>query len=171
MFTHLLNRDLGPSSDVGQSGTHWKVVGDAMGIDYKDLRHGPHAFKDGLTFFEDVREWADSYEKARMVPDKYNHQLAEETTRILLADAPDALKPYGQRVVTALMDDRLRRAMIYDEPPPVYLKIVEAMFGFRKFVSRNLLPPRPWALRVNFVTDEPDANGRYFMTEYENEPW
>ncbi|KAJ4380564.1 hypothetical protein N0V86_003923 [Didymella sp. IMI 355093] len=152
-------------------GTHWKVVGDAMGIDFKDLRHGPHAFKDGLEFFEDVKEWADKYEEVKMVPDQYNHQLAEETTRILLANAPEALKPYGQNVVTALMDDRLRRAMLYEDPPLVYLKIVRAVFGFRKFVMRNLLPPRPWALRVRPVTDDPDANGRYFMTEYENEPW
>lgn len=153
------------------SGTHWKVVGDAMGIDYTDLRHGPYAFKDGLEFFEDVREWAHNYEKVKMVPDTYNHQLAEETARILLANAPNALKPHGQHVVTALMDDRLRRAMLYDEPPPVYLKVVNAIFGIRKFVSRNVLLPRPWALRVRLVTDEPDANGRYFMTEYENEPW
>lgn len=158
-------------SDVTNSGTHWKVVGDAMGIDFKDLRHGPHTFKDGLEFFDDVKEWADNYEKENLVPDQYNHQLAEETTRILLANAPDALKPYGQQVVTALMDDRLRRAMLYVEPPPVYLKIVKAIFGLRKFISRNLLPPRPWALRVRPITDEPDANGRYFMTEYEIEPW
>lgn len=142
-----------------------------MGIDFTDLRHGPHAFQDGLEFFEDVKEWADKYEEDKMVPDKYNHQLAEKTTRILLANAPDALKPYGQNVVTALMDDRLRRAMLYDDPLPVYLKIVKAIFGFRKIISRNLLPPRPWALRVRPVTDEPDVNGRYFMTEYENEPW
>jgi hypothetical protein len=142
-----------------------------MGIDFKDLRHGPHAFKDGLEFFEDVKEWADKYEEAKMVPDQYNHQLAEETTRILLANAPEALKPYGQNVVTALMDDRLRRAMLYEDPSPVYPKIVRAIFGSRKFVLRNLLPPRPWALRVRPVTDDPDADGRYFMTEYENEPW
>ncbi|KAF3047896.1 hypothetical protein E8E11_009537 [Didymella keratinophila] len=140
-------------------GTHWKVVGDAMGIDYKDLRHGPNSFKDGLEFFEDVREWADNYEKEKMVPDKYNH--SQRRKRL----------PYGQQVVTALMDNQLWRAMLYDEPPPVYLKIVKAIFGFRKFVSRNLLPPRPRALRVRPVTDEPDTNGRYFMTEYENEPW
>ena len=159
-------------SDTTCSGTHWKVVGDAMGIDFADLRHGPHSFKDGLEFFEDIKEWADNYEKEHMVPDKYNHQLAEETTRILLANTPDALKPYGQNVVTALMDDRLRRAMMYDDPPPVYLNIVKAIFGARKFVSKNLLPPRPYAFRVSPVTDEPDPKtGRYFMTEYENEPW
>ncbi|KAF1364717.1 hypothetical protein EJ07DRAFT_171690 [Lizonia empirigonia] len=153
-------------------GTHWKVVGDAMGIDYSNLRHGPRSFKDGLAFFEDIKEWAEQYELEHMVPDKYNHQLAEETTRILLANAPDVLKPYGQNMVTALMDDRLRCAMMYDEPPPIYLRVVKAIFGMRKLISRWLLLPRPYALRVRPVTDNPDLKtGRYFMTEYENEPW
>lgn len=142
-----------------------------MGIDLSDLRHGPHAFKDGLEFFEDVKEWSDKYEKGTMVPNKYNHQLAEETTRILLANTPETLKSYGKSLVTALMDDRLRHAMLYDDPPLFYLKTVKAVFGFRKMISRNFLPPRPWALRARQVSDEPDANGRYFMTEYENEPW
>lgn len=143
-----------------------------MGIDYSCLRHGPKSFKDGLEFFEDINKWADNYEKNYMVPDKYNHQLAEETTRILLANAPDALKPCGQNVVTALMDDRLRRAMLYDDPPPIYLKIVQAIFDARKLVSRWLLLPRPYSLRVRPVTESPDPKtGRYFMTEYENEPW
>lgn len=143
-----------------------------MGIDYAGLRHGPHSFKHGFEFFEDIKEWADNYEKEYMVPDKYNHQLAEETTRILLANVPDALKPYGQNVVTALMDDRLRRAMMYDDPAPVYLKMVKGIFGLRQFILRNLLPPRPYVFRAQLITDEPDPKtGRYFMTEYENEPW
>jgi hypothetical protein len=143
-----------------------------MGINYSVLRHGPVSFKDGLEFFEDIREWASDYEAKHMVPDKYNHQLAEETTRILLASAPDALKPYGQKIVTALMDDRLRHAMLYDNPPATYPKIVQALFSVRKFVSRNLLPPRPYAFRFRPVTDDPDPKtGRYFKTEWENEPW
>lgn len=143
-----------------------------MGIDYTDLRHGPNAFKHGFEFFGDIKEWADNYEKKCMVPDKYNHQLAEETTRILLVDVPDALKPYGQRVVTALMDDRLRHAMMYEEPSPIYLKAVNAIFGLRRFILRNLIPPRPHALRARLITDEPDPKtGRYFTTEYESEPW
>ncbi len=141
-----------------------------MGISYSGLRHGPH--KDGLEFFEDIKEWADGYERKHMVPGKSNHQLAEETTCILLANVPEVLKPYGKRFVTAMMDDRLRRAMLYEEPPAIYLKLVNAIFSLRKFVSRNFLPPRTYAFRANPFTEEPDPKtGRYFMTEYENEPW
>ncbi|KAJ4361160.1 hypothetical protein N0V95_002129 [Ascochyta clinopodiicola] len=153
-------------------GTLWKSIGDAMGVDYSSLRHGPESFKDGLEFFEDIKEWAEEYENDYMVPDKYNHQLAEETTRILLANVPEALKPYGQNIVVALMGDRLRHAMMYDEPSPVYLKVVRLIFDVRRFMSRWLLPPRPYALRFRLVTDDPDPKtGRYFMTQYENEPW
>jgi hypothetical protein len=57
---------------VHGSGTHWKPIGDAMGIQYDDLAHGPSDFKDGLEFFEDLREWADVYEKSYMVPVRYS---------------------------------------------------------------------------------------------------
>ncbi|KAH6615010.1 hypothetical protein C7974DRAFT_320671 [Boeremia exigua] len=158
--------------EISALGTHWKVVGEAMGIDYATLRHGPSSFQDGLEFFEDMKEWANEYEKEHMIPNKFNHQLAEETTRILLANVPDVLKPYGKQFVAALMDDRLRRAMMYDDPAPAYLNIVKVLFGLRKFISRNFLPPRPTALRYSLVSDKPDAKtGRYFMTEYEDEPW
>lgn len=143
-----------------------------MGIDFSILPHGPNAFRDGLEFFEELKEWADGYEEKCMVPDKYNHQLAEETTRILLANAPDALKPVGQKVVTTLMDARLRSAMLYDDPPAIYFTIINAVFGIRKFFSRYLMLPRPYTLRVQNLTDEPDPKtGRYYMTEYQNEPW
>jgi hypothetical protein len=60
-----------------------------MGIDYEPLRHGPSSFKDGLEFFEDIKEWADQYEREHMVPNKWNHQLAEETSAILLTNDLD----------------------------------------------------------------------------------
>ena len=83
-----------------------------MGIDYKGLAHGPNNFRDGLEFFEDIRAWATTYEQEHMVPNKWNHQLAEETSRILMADVPDILKPVAKQVVLTMMDDRLRRAMM-----------------------------------------------------------
>jgi len=143
-----------------------------MGVDYTALRHGPHAFKHGYEFFQDLKEWAGNYERENMVPDKFNHQLAEETTRVLLVDVPDVLRPYGEKVVVALMDDRLRRAMLYEKPPSLYPKLVKVVFGVRRFILRNLMPPRPDALRVKFFTDEKDPKtGKYHMTVYQSEPW
>jgi hypothetical protein len=93
-------------------GTTWKSIGDAMNIDFSPLTHGPSSFTSGFQLYEDLKEWAEAYEKRVMVPDKYNHKLAEETTAILLYDVPSFLKPTGKQIVSALMDDRLRKAMM-----------------------------------------------------------
>lgn len=143
-----------------------------MGIDYSPLTHGPSNFKDGVEFCEDVKEWSNDYESRYMVPNKYNHQLAEETTRILLADVPGPLKRFGKTIVTALMDDRLRCAMMYEAPPAIYLKTIKFIFGVRKVFLKYLIPPRPYALRYNPISEQPDPiTGRYYMSEYDNEPW
>jgi hypothetical protein len=39
-----------------------------MDIRFDDLAHGPNNFRDGLEFFEDIKEWAEAYEKSYMVP-------------------------------------------------------------------------------------------------------
>ena len=88
-------------------------MGDAMNIDFAPLAHGPNSFADGLQFFNDIRAWAEGYEKKTMVPDATNHKTANETTNILLFNAPDFLKPFGRKVVASVMDDRLRTAMMY----------------------------------------------------------
>lgn len=83
-----------------------------MGIHFDDLAHGPNNFKDGLEFFEDLKEWSDAYEKKCMVPNEWSHKLAEETARLLMADVPAFMRSSTKHVVTSLMDDRLRRAML-----------------------------------------------------------
>jgi hypothetical protein len=39
-----------------------------MDIKFDDLAHGPNNFKDGVEFFDDIKEWAEAYEKSYMVP-------------------------------------------------------------------------------------------------------
>lgn len=142
-----------------------------MGIDYSCLRNGPNNFKNGYQFFEDVKEWQEEYEKRVMLPNKYNHQLAEETTRILLASVPGFMKPFGKKLVVALLDDRLRIAMMYDAISPNYLRAIKAIFGVRKFLMNWFIPPRPWFMRLQTITTEADKNGRYFATDYDAQPW
>ncbi|KAH7085848.1 hypothetical protein BKA63DRAFT_529405 [Paraphoma chrysanthemicola] len=152
--------------------THWKGIGDAMGIDYSVLKHGPSSFQDGIEFFEDVQEWAEAYEEKYMVPNKWNHQLAEETSAILLTDVPRPMKATAKNFVNAMMTDRLRKAMMYEDPPAIYPKLITAIFGARKVLMTYLSPPRPWALRFSPLSDKPDPKtGRYFMSEYDNQPW
>ncbi|KAH7414220.1 hypothetical protein DE146DRAFT_23670 [Phaeosphaeria sp. MPI-PUGE-AT-0046c] len=153
-------------------GTHWKGIGDAMGIDFSPLKHGPSSFKDGLEFFEDVKAWANDYECEFMVPNKWNHQLAEETSAILLTDVPKPFKPVAKEFVKALMDDRLRESMMYEKPAPIYKTLIKGIFGVRKFMMHYLIPPRPVMLRYSPVSATPDPkSGRYFINEYDSQPW
>ena len=94
------------------SGTLWKSIGDAMAISFEELLHGPDSFMDGLQFVEDLQEWADAYESRAMVPNAFNHKVAEETTRLLLFDVPEVFLPAGRQAVIAMMSERLRKAML-----------------------------------------------------------
>lgn len=97
-------------------GTFWKAIGDAMCISYGNLRSGREAgegWMDGLQWLDELDEWSAEYEKRFMVPDKNNHKTAEQTVAILLYSIPGFAKSEGRRIVSALMDDRLRTAMMY----------------------------------------------------------
>ncbi|KAL9098060.1 MAG: hypothetical protein Q9163_006205 [Psora crenata] len=109
-------------------GTFWKAIGDAMAIDFGPLKsgggggakgdggagecEGESGWADGLQWLEEVEEWAEEYERKTMLPHKNNWKTAEQTTAVLLWHVPSWAKPYGKRVVCALMDERLRTAML-----------------------------------------------------------
>ncbi|ORY07774.1 hypothetical protein BCR34DRAFT_16984 [Clohesyomyces aquaticus] len=153
-------------------GTLWKSIGDAMGVSLAPLSNGPSSFKDGLQFVEDLRAWSDAYEKRAMVPGDTNHKTAEKTIDMLLVNAPDFMKPAGKQAVITLMDDRLRKAMIYDNPPSHYPPLVNLALNARKWFIRHLLPPRPLSMRYLGISEEADPKtGRYYQTTYESEPW
>lgn len=100
-------------------GTFWKSVGDAMGIGYEKLRSGGKdgaGWRDGLEWLDEVAEWSQGYERKYMVPAETNRKTAEQTVAILLWSLPGPLKPYGKKVVSVLMDDRLRAAMMFVQP-------------------------------------------------------
>ena len=96
-------------------GTFWKAMGDAMGITYEKLKsggEGGEGWRDGLEWLDEVIQWAEDYEREHMLPDMNNKKTADHTVAILLWQIPNILKPFGQRLVCAIMDDRLRRAML-----------------------------------------------------------
>lgn len=93
-------------------GTYWKSMGDAMGIGYEKLKSGKDGWVDGLHWLEEVTEWSGEYESRSMRPHINNKVTAEQTVAILLWNIPPALKGIGKHLVGALMDDRLRTAMM-----------------------------------------------------------
>jgi hypothetical protein len=149
------------------SGTFWKAQGDAMGISFDVL--GPS--ESGLDFVKAIQAWSDAYEQRCMVPDVNNNRVADETTKLLLYDVPDAAKPFGKLAVSALLTDRLRTAMMYPVPPTALMVAIQNALMIRKYILRWFALPRPRFLRQRKVMDQADSKGRLFSLEYQAEPW
>jgi len=155
-------------------GTFWKEIGDAMGIGSEKLKSGGEGgagWVDGLQWLEEVEAWGEEYEQRCMVPHKDNWKTAEQTMELLLWGLPQALKPFGKKVVCVLMDDRLRRAMMYPTPPQLYLTLVPLVLALRKYAIRHFFFPRPYFLRVHNTTEEPSKDGNFFMNDFTAAPW
>ncbi|KAI4290559.1 MAG: hypothetical protein L6R35_000172 [Caloplaca aegaea] len=90
----------------------WKSIGDAMGISYRRLESAEEGWVDGVHWLEELQAWSEQYERKNMLPHPDNKRNADETVAILLWGIPKSLKSFGKRVVSALMDDRLREAMM-----------------------------------------------------------
>jgi hypothetical protein len=119
--------------EVCALGTFWKSVGDAMGISWEKLKSGTGGkegtWRDGLEWWEEICEWSQAYEREKMVPAETNRKTAEETTRILLWTIPGPLKGMGRHLVSALMDDRLREAMMCVPARLLYLLNIDDATG------------------------------------------
>jgi hypothetical protein len=94
--------------EIAAMGLFWLKVGQGMKIDFSCLPGS----KDGGVFTRELKAWMDEYEEKNMVPAESNKQTADCTTDLLLYPVPAALKGAGRRVISALMDTRLRRAML-----------------------------------------------------------
>jgi hypothetical protein len=102
-------------------GVFWKSVGDAMMISYEHLPSAKSGFTDGLSWLEELSAWRDAYESEKMVPNDANRDTADATTAILLYSLPISLKPLGRSVVTSLLDERLRKAVML-VPSPAHIR-------------------------------------------------
>lgn len=98
--------------EVAAIGVFWEKVGEAMRIDYSPLRSGEGGWRDGAQFMRLVEAWSDGYERRNMVPAQCNKDTADHTTALLLYSVPARFKDAGLKAITALMDGRLRRAML-----------------------------------------------------------
>lgn len=94
-------------------GTYWKSLGDALGISYSALPSGPTGFRDGIHWLEEVSSWSYDYEVQHMKPHVRNKEIAEKTIDVLVYNLPGFMKPLGFYLVSFLMDERLRSAMMY----------------------------------------------------------
>ena len=94
-------------------GVYWRDLGEAMEIPcdvvFKSKVNGRKA--DGLDWLQALDEWSLEYEREHMVPNPTNEKLSKATLDIVLFNVPNCLRPFALKLVTALLELRLRRAM------------------------------------------------------------
>lgn len=116
--------------------------------------------------YPEIRDWADEYEKRTMLPNETNHELAEVTTGLLLYYTPNFIKGFAKKILVALMDDRLRKAMIYPPSSQFYHEFINKSFAIRGFLLRNFFLPR--IKRVQVSQKEKNKFGRYNVNYSDN---
>lgn len=93
--------------------TFWKSIGDGLQISYDVLPSGKTGFRDGLHWLEELMVWSEEYEIGHMVPHITNHKTALQTTGVRLYMLPKPVQHIGLKFIAFLMDERLRKAMMY----------------------------------------------------------
>ncbi|CRG91812.1 hypothetical protein PISL3812_08866 [Talaromyces islandicus] len=156
-------------------GTYWKSLGDALEISYEKLpsgtKEGPSKFRDGLHWLKEISVWSQAYEITNMKPSAANKEVADKTTDVLVFTLPQFLEPVGIAFVSFIMDDRLRKAMMYDPPNKMYNTIFTFILQTRKYFLRHLALPRPFFMRHDVFTEEPDEHGQNFIKIWEAVPY
>ncbi|KAI2730611.1 hypothetical protein DTO012A7_5738 [Penicillium roqueforti] len=162
-----------PLSDLERCaiGTFWKSLGDALGISPDILPSGKTGFRDGIHWLEEVDTWSQEYEVKYMVPDAQNRESANQATAVLLYNLPKVFHPVGLQFTSFMMDDRLRKAMLYEPPTPFWTKVFSALLITRTFILRYLTPPRPLIFAVSNTAKQPDTNNRYHRKSWDALPY
>ena len=153
------------------SGTFWKSIGDKMEIDLSPLPSYQQGWADGLHWLKEVKIWSEQYEKDNMVPAITNRDLALSHLDVIIINSPGRLNLIGKNVVSVIVGDRLRKAMMLPDPPRIHSLAIDVALGCRKQVLRHLVLPRPEIMRKHYISSEPEDNGRYSSREYLSHPW
>lgn len=115
-------------------GTFWKSIGDGLDISYEALPSGKIGFRDGIQWLDELARWSEDYEREHMVPDVKNHETAEQTTAMLVYMLPQPIKHVGYEFVSFMMDERLRKAMLYGfVSPKQYISHPRSLTVLNKF--------------------------------------
>ncbi len=91
---------------------YWKHLGEVMDIPYDVLLSAKSGWQDGLHWLEEIEAWSEAYDEENTVVHESNRVLASATLTIALTNIPLMLHGVTLQFVAALLDQRLRRAMI-----------------------------------------------------------
>ncbi|KAK4444002.1 hypothetical protein QBC34DRAFT_415993 [Podospora aff. communis PSN243] len=156
-------------------GVYWKDTGDAMDISFEKLMpYMKGKPNDGLTWTQAIMAWSEDYERENMVPMQSNKELGRHTLDILLRGTPEWMLGAVNHIASSIMDTRLRRALMIEDPPQYYFTFLGGFLNIRRFMLRYLALPRPGWMRMRFTTDDqnPDPEtGKYHALHWNDYPW
>ncbi|KUJ13834.1 uncharacterized protein LY89DRAFT_590394 [Mollisia scopiformis] len=148
-------------------GTLWKLLGEALGIKYDVLGDGAE-LNDGLMWLEALDDWSSEYQERYMVPAESNKQVADATLYHITWKLSKKMKSVGNRVVAALLEDKLREAMMIPKPPQSYYTLINRFISARKFILLHLSLPR---MRPKKRLPIASSSGRIHSRKYNIQPW
>ena len=153
------------------SGTFWRAIGDKMEIDYSPLPSYRDGWTDGIHWLDEIRTWSEEYERVKMVPAETNRKLALAHLDVIFINLPQSLNTVGKHVVSVVVGERLRKAMMLPNAPKAGSFAIETLLLLRRLVLRHLTLPRPEFMRKKYISSRPETNGRYSAREYLSHPW
>ena len=99
--------------ELSAVGTLWKYLGEALKVPFDDLPGYEKGWANALEWMHDLEIWSRAYEEKNMLPAESNHKLAESTFKIILNKAPLWMHGFGRNLFATVMEERLRKAMMY----------------------------------------------------------
>lgn len=148
--------------------TFHKSMGEAMDIKFDALPSSKTGWKDGLHFYKELDQWAAEYEERVMVPHKDNYNTAIKTQELLFDTIPSFTHALVGPLLAAVMDDRLREAIMFDAPPPIARSFLSLFMTTRQFFLRHFALPR--YIRQQYLSTENSSDGRRWIEIWSTTP-
>ncbi|KAL4870320.1 hypothetical protein BDV12DRAFT_184514 [Aspergillus spectabilis] len=118
---------------------------------------------------DELGKWVEVYEKENMYFAESNRICASATVGLYLRFLPVWLRGFGEGVVSAMVEGRVRPLLGMMEPEPWVVWLVEGVLDSRAWVVRILFLPRWSAVKGGGVVD--GQTGRARREVYLFEPW
>lgn len=147
-----------------------KAMGEDMNISFEVLPSYSTGWKDGLHFCRELDAWAREYERVHMVPNRNNYDTAVATVQLILSTYPTFMRGVITKVLSSFLDERLRKAIMFDEAPPLYTSLLNGFMRLRRLYLRYLALPRLGSRRAQFMTTQPDEKGWRYILWWDTTP-
>ncbi|CAF0802559.1 unnamed protein product [Adineta ricciae] len=139
----------------------WRELGARMGIENIPLT------------LKDLETWSVNYEIQHMTYSKDNQICGEATIELLLSIYPNCMRKLVRKVFISLVDERLRLAMGFEQPPHWIKQLTIFFFRCRAFLLVHCALPRIYPDKRGQASRScpMTKDGRYQRTGYFFEPW